>query len=95
MKVWKAPGLVLQFPQAAHVVYPVVVFLDMAEKHGGVGSKAQLVGGPVDLDPLVRVRLARADLFPHLGMENLGAPARHGIQTRFFKGAKGLPGSLG
>src|SRR5512144_1503751 len=69
--------LVLQLAEAPHVLDPLVEPLDVAVEHRRVRLDPEAVGGPVDLEPLLRGRLVVADLPAHARREDLRAAARH------------------
>jgi len=48
----------------------------VAVEHRAVALQAELVGDPVDLEPLLGAGLPLADHVAHLGVEDLGAAAR-------------------
>ena len=68
-------GLVLKLAEPDQVVDPVLGAVDVAVKHGGVGVKAEPVGGPVDVEPAFGRGLGAADLLADFGMEDLGTAA--------------------
>ncbi len=54
----------------------------MPVKHGRVRTETQLVCQPCRIQPLLAVNLVVADDRPHASRKDLGAAARHGVDTR-------------
>src|SRR5262249_39268403 len=78
----KTAGLVLQLSQPAEVVDAVSSVLDVAVKHGGIGTQAECVCLAVDADPGVGIRFVFANPVANLGMKDLGPAARQTAETR-------------
>ena len=71
----EAARLVLKLAQPQEMVGAMKRIFDVAVEHRGVASQAELVGGAVDGEPLLRVGFVLADLVANLRMEDLGAAA--------------------
>jgi hypothetical protein len=73
------------------VLNPLLQGLHVTVEHGGIGVDAEPMGDAVDLEPPVRVRLARVveELGEALG-EDLGAAPRHRVEPRRLEPGQGL-----
>src|SRR5215471_11225473 len=78
----KAPGPVLQFPQPDKMVHAVLVGLDMAVQHGGVGGNASGVDLFGQFQPPVAACLVSAYPAASRLFEYLGPAARATIKPR-------------
>ena len=76
---------VLKCTQPAHVVYPVVIALNMAIQHSCIAVHAQVMCSFMDGKPAIGVHLVGTDLLPDLRMKDLGTPAREGLQPGFLQ----------
>ena len=64
------------------MVDAVLVVLADAEHHGSGGAHADLVRGAVHVDPVIGQALQAGDLVSDLVVENLGAAAGDGVESR-------------
>src|SRR5258706_4602974 len=64
------------------MVEAVFVILAHAEHHGRGGAHADLVGGAVDVDPVVGKAFEAGDLVADFVVENFSAAAGDGIESR-------------
>ena len=67
----KTLGFILEFSQSQQMVDPMVRLLDVPIEHGAIRPNAQLVGGPVNLQPVVRIGFVLAKFIPHLRVKDL------------------------
>ena len=63
------------------VVDAVLEGLADAEHHGGGGAHAELVGGAVDIDPVLGLALEAGDAMADLVVEDLGTAAEDGLEA--------------
>ncbi len=77
----EAAGFFLQVVKFLQVVDAVFVILADAEHHGGGGAHADLVGGAVNVDPVVGEALEARDFIADFVVENFGAAAGDGIES--------------
>ena len=67
------------------MINAILVILDVAIEHGGVGTQADLVSNPRGIQPLVAVNLVIADDVADTIGKDLRAAARAGIDSRFLQ----------
>ena len=77
----EASGFFLQIVELLEVVDAVFVVLADAEHHGRGGAHADLVGGAVDVDPVVGEALEAGDFVADFVVENFCAAAGDGIES--------------
>jgi hypothetical protein len=77
----EATGFFLQIVDLLEVVDTVFVVLADTEHHGRGGAHADLVGGSMDVDPIIREAFQAGDFVADFVVENLSATARDGIEA--------------
>ena len=86
----EAAGVFLNLADDFEVVHALLDGLAAAEHHGRRGAHAQRVRGAVDVHPLLRRALQAADALPHVVVEDFGAAAGNGIETRVAQPGDGV-----
>ena len=77
----EASGFFLQVVDLLEVVDAVFVILADAKHHGRGSAHADLVGCPVDVDPVVGQALEAGDFVADFVVENFGAATGDGIES--------------
>ena len=90
MKAVKPPVSSWRSVDVLEVIDAVLFGFADAEHHGGSGLHAQIVGGAVDVEPVLGGALEAGDLGADLVVENLGAAAGDRLQSGIHEAADGL-----
>src|ERR1017187_199254 len=77
----EAAGFLLQVADQFQVVHALLDGFAAAEHHGGGGAHAELVGGAVNVDPILHPALQAADALAHGVVQNFSAAAGDGVEA--------------